>query len=200
MLLYDRQQASKTMMLNCRFVAPSMPGALQSGRRIQFIGERLFFMTYHPCCSLMPEVARQLASWHPGFTRTALPAGDSFAAGYANLGGSDSCNFTACTVYGCLPELDSQDATKAWGPMAALGLDADYELLAWSGSGVVTYFVPEAIPESDPEYSALPKWVQEAQYPLDIDLFARQVAGDNTSIISNYSSWVPQVSSTRVAH
>lgn len=124
-----------------------------------------------------------------------VAAGDSFASGYANLGGNTSCNFTACTDYGCLPELDSQDATKAWGPVAAATLQADYQLLAWSGVGVVTYDVPESIPESDPEYAALPEWVQEAQYPLDTDLFARQVAGDNASLITNYTTWVPQVSS-----
>ena len=123
-----------------------------------------------------------------------MAVGDSFASGYANLGGNTSCNFTACTIYGCLPELDSQDATKAWGPVTAATLQADYQLLAWSGSGVVTYDVPESIPESDPEYAALPEWVQEAQYPLDIDLFARQVAGDNASLITNYTAWVPQVS------
>ena len=123
-----------------------------------------------------------------------VSAGDSFANGYAILGGNTSCNYTACTPYGCMPELDSQDATLAWGPLTAGNFQADYELIAWSGSGVVTYEVPLSNPE--PEYEALPEWVQEEQYPLDIDLFARQVAGDNTSLISNYTNWVPQVSAS----
>ncbi len=121
-----------------------------------------------------------------------LCSGDSFASEYANTGGNSSCNKTACTPYGCLPETDSQDATLAWGPLAAQNLSADYELIAWAGSGVVTYESAEQIAEAFPEYTALPEWVDEVQYPLDIDLFARQVAGDNTSIISNYSSWTLQ--------
>jgi hypothetical protein len=93
-----------------------------------------------------------------------------------------------------MPELDSQDATVSWGPLTAANFDADYELIAWSGSGQVTYFVPEANAAADPEYAAVPQWIQEAQYPLISDFFTWQVAGDNTSSISNHSSWVPQVS------
>ena len=92
-----------------------------------------------------------------------------------------------------MPELDSQDATVAWGPLTAANFDADYELIAWSGSGQVTYFIPESNAAADPEYALVPEWIQEAQYPLISDLFMQQVAGDNTSSISNYSSWVPQV-------
>lgn len=44
------------------------------------------------------------------------PAGDSFLTGYANTGGTDNCNYGACTAYGCLPSLDTQDATLAWDP------------------------------------------------------------------------------------
>ena len=93
-----------------------------------------------------------------------------------------------------MPELDSQDATLSWGPLTAANFDADYELIAWSGSGQVTYFVPEANAAADPEYAVVPQWIQEAQYPLISDFFTQQVAGDNTSSISNYSRWVPQVS------
>ncbi|DBA91450.1 TPA: hypothetical protein ACH3X1_003088 [Trebouxia sp. C0004] len=139
-----------------RWLAPLLPTTLQSGRRIQFIG-------------------------------------DSFAAGYANTGGSSSCNNTACTPFTCMPELDSQDATVSWGPLTAASFDADYELIAWSGSGQVTYFIPQSNAAADPEYAVVPEWIQEAQYPLISDLFTQQVAGDNTSSISNYSSWVPQV-------
>lgn len=120
-------------------------------------------------------------------------AGDSFATGYGNTGENGSCNLTACTPYTCMPELESEDATLAWGPLAAGNLSADYQLIAWSGSGVVTYFVPEAMAADNPEYAAQPQWIQEAQYPLIPDLFQQQEAGDNGSSIAN-SSWVPQVS------
>ena len=93
-----------------------------------------------------------------------------------------------------MPELDSQDATVSWGPLTAANFDSDYELIAWSGSGQVTYFVPKANAAADPEYAAVPQWIQEAQYPLISDFFTWQVAGDNASSISNHSSWVPQVS------
>lgn len=93
-----------------------------------------------------------------------------------------------------MPELDSEDATLAWGPLAAVNLSADYQLIAWSGSGVVTYFVPESMAADDPEYAAQPQWIQEAQYPLIPDLFQQQEAGNNGSSIANYSSWIPHVS------
>jgi len=107
---------------------------------------------------------------------------------------------------GCLPELDSQDATLAWGPLTASNFQADYQVLAWSGSGVVTYDVPEADAEAEaasepePESASLPEWAMEAQYPLDPDLFARQVAGDNSTIITNFTEWIPQVSQHVVIH
>lgn len=126
-----------------------------------------------------------------------LIAGDSYLTGYANTGGTDYCSYTACNPYGCMPELDSQDGTLAWGPLAAALLQADYQVLGWSGSGVVTYDVPianaEATAEASPEEEPLPEWAYEAQYPLDSDLFTRQVAGDNTTTITNYTEWVPQV-------
>ena len=110
------------------------------------------------------------------------------------MGGDQSCAFTACTQYSCLPELDSQDATLAWGPVAAQNLEADFQLIAWEGTGAVTYQVPQLNAALSPEFAALPDWLQQAQYPLETDLFTRQVAGDNTSTIQNYSSWKPQVS------
>ncbi len=90
--------------------------------------------------------------------------------------------------------------------MTASNLQADYQVLAWSGSGVVTYDVPiadaeataaaaaEASPEAATEEEPLAEWEYEAQYPLDSDLFDRQVAGDNSTIITNFTQWVPQVS------
>lgn len=152
---------------NGKFLSPTMPGEMTTGRRIQFIG-------------------------------------DSFLTGYANTGGTDNCNYDSCTAYGCLPSLESCDATLAWGPLTASNLQADYQVLAWSGSGVVTYDVPianaeataaaaaEASPEAATE-EPLAEWEMEAQYPLDSDLFDRQVAGDNSTIITNFTQWVPQV-------
>lgn len=119
--------------------------------------------------------------------------GDSFASGYANAGDS-TCGYTACTPYGCLPDLDVQDATLAWPSLTAQNFSADYQLLAWEGVGVATYDVADLIAGGNASYAALPQWVQETQYPLVTDLFTRQVAGDNMSLITNYSIWSPQVS------
>ena len=38
-----------------------------------------------------------------------------------------------------MPSPDYEDATRAWGILAAKELVADYQLIAWSGSGVSTY-------------------------------------------------------------
>lgn len=93
--------------------------------------------------------------------------------------------------------MNSQDATLAWGPLTAQGFDADYQLLAWSGVGAVTYDSALVAVEASPEYAdLLPDWVEEAQLPLTSHLFTRQVAGDNTSAIQDFTIWVPQVSLT----
>ena len=108
--------------------------------------------------------------------------------GYANTGGTTNCNTTVCFPTGsCVPELDSQNAAISWGPLTAANFQADYEVIAWSGAGVGTFSVGELVD------ATLPTWVGENQYPTDGELFVRQVAADNTSMVSNFSSWVPQV-------
>ena len=115
-------------------------------------------------------------------------AGDSYTVGYANTGGTTMCNKTVCFPVGpCIPELDSQNSAIAWGPLTAANFSADYEVIAWSGAGVDTYSVPESNVDAN-----LSAWIGENQYPLDGDLFMRQVAADNSSMVSNFSSWVPQ--------
>ena len=42
-----------------------------------------------------------------------------------------------------MPSPDYEDATQAWGILAANELVADYQLIAWSGSGVSTYSTPD---------------------------------------------------------
>ena len=109
--------------------------------------------------------------------------------GYANTGGTTNCNKTVCFPVGpCVPELDSQNAAIAWGPLTAANFQADYEVIAWSGAGVGTFSVPESNVDA-----TLPTWIGESQYPTDGEIFLRQVAADNTSMVSNFSSWVPQV-------
>ncbi len=116
-------------------------------------------------------------------------AGDSYTVGYANTGGTTNCNKTVCFPVGpCVPELDSQNAAISWGPLTAANFQDDYEVIAWSGAGVGTFSVPESNVDA-----TLPTWVGENQYPTDGEIFWRQVAADNTSMVSNFSSWVPQV-------
>ena len=117
-------------------------------------------------------------------------AGDSYTVGYGNTGGTTMCNMTVCSPVGiCSPELDSQNSAIAWGPLTAANFSADYEVIAWSGAEVADYSVAEVFEAS----LNLPAWIGENLYPLDGDLFMRQVAADNSSMVSNFSSWVPQV-------
>lgn len=67
---------------------------------------------------------------------------------------------------------------------------ADAEATAAAAAEAAAEASPEAATEEEP----LPEWEYEAQYPLDSDLFDRQVAGDNSTIITNFTQWVPQVS------
>ncbi len=121
-----------------------------------------------------------------------MVVGDSYTVGYANEGGTTKCNMTACNpVTGvCLPEVDSQNNTASWGPLTAANFSADYQVIAWSGAGLVTDSNPEALVALHP---TVPLSIAEEIYPQDVSLLSRQVAGVNGSVVSNYSSWVPQV-------
>ena len=66
------------------------------------------------------------------------------------------------------------------------------QVIAWSGAGLATYSNAEALVAETP---TVPVSIAEGIYPQDIQLFDRQVAGDNSSITSDNSSWIPQVSS-----
>ncbi len=65
------------------------------------------------------------------------------------------------------------------------------QVIAWSGAGLATYSVPDELVEEDPEVSLA---LAELDVPMDISLFDRQVAADNNSMVTNFSSWIPQVS------
>ena len=64
------------------------------------------------------------------------------------------------------------------------------QVIAWSGAGLATYSNAEALVAEDP---TVPLSIAEGIYPQDHHLFERQVAGDNSSMTSDNSSWVPQV-------
>jgi len=107
------------------------------------------------------------------------------------------CSKTACNPITsvCLPELDSQN-NAIWGPLTAANFSADFQVIAWSGAGLATYSNSDSLQIMDP---AVPAAVADAIYPIDISLFGRQVAADNDSMLSNYSSWVPQVCQSQLA-
>lgn len=65
-------------------------------------------------------------------------------------------------------------------------------MIAWSGAGVDEYAAPLANGTKVYE-TGVPGEVDLTITPEDPSLFARQVAADNTSMVTNYSSWVPQV-------
>ena len=129
-------------------------------------------------------------------------AGDSFTIGFANVGNSTNCQSSACNPISkaCMPGLDTEDASLGWGPSTAGNFSADFQIIAASGSGLVTYSSVEArIPNITRE---------EAQVvnPTDVDLFSRQVATGNGATVINYNytdgnynytdgmiGWIPQV-------
>ncbi len=119
-----------------------------------------------------------------------LLVGDSYTVGFANTGGTTMCNKTACSpVTGlCNPELDSQNAAIAWGPLTASHFDADFQVIAWSGAEVVTPDLAESLGAE-----GIPFWEGEEIFPLDSQIWTRQVEADNSSMVANFSSWVPQV-------
>ena len=84
-------------------------------------------------------------------------------------------------------EVDSQDASIGWGPLTAGNFAADFQIIAATGAGLVTYSTAQA---SSPDISN-----EQAQIsnPSDVDLFTRTIATDNDSTMSNYTAWGPQV-------
>jgi hypothetical protein len=108
-------------------------------------------------------------------------AGDSYTNGWANLG-----NLTCPVLAEGVPYPEFQDATLSWGALAANHFTADYQLLAWSGAGMSTYS-NLAGSDVDPAQYAL----VEPEIP---DLFDQVVAGLNTTLVSDFTAWVPQAS------
>ena len=106
-------------------------------------------------------------------------AGDSFTTGWGNLG-NGSCEL----LYTDFPYPKYQDASRTWGALTAAEFTADLELLAWSGSGVNTYSLVEV---------GFPSAEWPALEPKITDLFEQVVAGDNSTLMSDFGTWVPQV-------
>lgn len=147
--------------------------------------EHAALYTIHATTQLKPtQKHRQQA------VQLVLSVGDSYTVGFANTGGTTMCNPTACNpVTGfCNPELDSQNAAIAWGPLAASHFTADFEVIAWSGAEVVTPSNTDSLVANGTSFETAIEL-----YPLDSQIWTRQVAADNMSMVANYSSWVPQV-------
>ncbi|CAL8464169.1 g3704 [Coccomyxa elongata] len=140
--------------------------------------------------------------------RRILFIGDSFTAGLGILGNA------TCQYYDAVGTLENAYLTYA--SLAALQLDSDYQLIAWSGAGVEvqtqfdmlrTLMVPSAANNGalgslatsmgsfgSPEGSNAAQGASEAArvFPTDPQLFQRAVAGDPASAY-NFSLWAPQV-------
>ena len=56
-------------------------------------------------------------------------AGDSFTIGFANVGNYTTCKSTACNPIsgGCMPDLETEDASVGWGPLTAGNFTADFQ-------------------------------------------------------------------------
>ena len=74
------------------------------------------------------------------------------------------------------PVLDpaSEDATLTWGALSAQQLDADFQLLAWTGARQNSQLNDSAIP-------TVPQ------------MFMQLVAGDNDTLRNGSDAWSPQV-------
>ncbi|WP_240609421.1 SGNH/GDSL hydrolase family protein [Phenylobacterium deserti] len=113
----------------------------------------------------------------PGKATSPLPAaplsrqiefiGDSYTVGYANTSGSRTCSQTEIH--------DTTDTRKAFGPLFAEKLDADYGVEAWSGFGVVRNYNGVS-----PELSAL-------------KVYPRVIPADSMGQAPNSPDWKPQL-------
>ena len=119
-----------------------------------------------------------------------IPAGDSFTVGLANVGTSANCRQQpgSCSPgnLNCQIPVQTENAAISWGPLTAANFTADYQVIAWSGAGLITELAVAGNPD-------LPLELARDVSPSDVELYGRQVAGDNTSVVTNQSTWVPQV-------
>lgn len=124
------------------------------------------------------------------------PPGDSFTVGLANVGNASTCipSTADCSEgnFNChqLP-VETEDASLSWGPLTAANFTADYQVIAWSGA---------ALARESGDHSNLPQEVAQELTPSDIELFGRQVAGNRSRRVGNFSAWVPQVCSFLVMY
>ena len=66
------------------------------------------------------------------------------------------------------------------------------QVIAWSGAGVDVY--PAILPNGSRMYTPGHPAVELLEITPEAPiLFSRVIAADNTSMVMNYSSWVPQV-------
>ena len=71
------------------------------------------------------------------------------------------------------------------------------QVIAWSGAGVDDY--PAILPNGSRMYTPGEPAVDLLEItPEDPILFSRVIAADNTSMVMNYSSWVPQVGQSHI--
>ena len=80
--------------------------------------------------------------------------------------------------------MQSEDASLAWGPLTAGTFSADFQNIAWSGAGFVTYGNGRTASADD--------GASAQTTPPDVHLFNRQVAADSNSV-EDLSQWQPQV-------
>ncbi|KAL3146173.1 hypothetical protein ABBQ32_002883 [Trebouxia sp. C0010 RCD-2024] len=119
--------------------------------------------------------------------------GDSYTVGWGNVGGNTTCGVApVCATARCPPQVESENAAISWGPIVAANLQADYQVLAWSGAGLDTYAVLQPDGINRTYITGVPDELPENILPAVPILFRRQVAGDNTSMAGN-SSFVPQI-------
>ena len=103
----------------------------------------------------------------PARARRIEYVGDSFTVGYGNASPGRTC--TRQEVH------DYTDTSRAWGPLVAARLGADYRIVAYSGIGVVRNYA-----------GAMP----DRSLPI---IYDRLVPGDAAPLESDAAGWRPQL-------
>jgi lysophospholipase L1-like esterase len=118
------------------------------------------FLGYLPVAGDVPLPA-------PSRARRIEFIGDSFTVGYGNTAHGRTCT---------RPEVhDLTDTSRAWGPMLAARLDADYRINAYSGIGVVRNYGGAMPGQSLPTF------------------YDRLIPGDTAPIERDAAGWRPQL-------
>jgi len=103
--------------------------------------------------------------------------GDSITCGYGVEAENELCNFNTST----------ENPVYAYAYLTAEKVDADFNLISWSGNGILTHYIPEEVNEKDDSYPLMDK-----VYELH-DVAGEEFIGLKKETLNDFSSFVPQI-------